>query len=76
MQIKTTGDLRALLSQAIEDVKSGKMSIEKAGSIQKIAGRINESIYAEAKILLMINPQMKEASLGNLELHKPPAGSP
>lgn len=76
MQIKTTGDLRALLSQAIEDVKHGKMSIEKAGSIQKIAGRINESIYAEAKILLMINPQMKEASLGNLELHKPPAGSP
>ena len=76
MQIKTTGDLRALLSQAIDDVKCGKMSIEKAGSIQKIAGRINESIYAEAKILLMINPQMKEASLGNLELHKPPAGSP
>lgn len=69
MAIKTTGDLRALLSQSIDDVKSGKMSIEKASSIQKIAGRINESIYAEAKILLMINPQMKDATLGNLELH-------
>ena len=46
------------------------LDIETASSIQKIAGRINESIYAEAKILLMINPQMKDAALGNLKLHQ------
>ncbi len=67
MQIKTTGDLRQLLSAAIEDVKNGRMSTEKAASIQKIAGRINESIYAEAKILQMTNNTGKP--LGNLPLH-------
>ena len=69
MQIKTTGDLRRLLAEALDGVKSGALSIEKANSIQKIAGRLNESIYAEAKILLLIGQKADESKLGNLKLH-------
>lgn len=49
-RIKTTGDLRAVLAKAAEDVVSGKMEIEKAVALQKIARNITESLYSEVKI--------------------------
>jgi hypothetical protein len=65
--MQTTGELRKMLAQTIESVRDGKLSLEKAGAIQKIAGRINESIYAEAKIVSMLGK--KDVALGSLEIH-------
>lgn len=69
MSIKTTGDLRALIAKAIEDVRDGRISIEKAASIQKLAGRMNESLYSEAKLLALVSPGSKLSELGKMDLH-------
>lgn len=50
-------------------VQEGTMSIEKASSLQKMAGRINESLYAEAKILHIVAPGDKSRKLGSMEIH-------
>ena len=64
--MQTTGELRKVLAATLEAVRSGAVSIEKAGAIQKLAGRINESIYAEAKIAALLG--RKDARLGSLPI--------
>lgn len=65
--MQTTGELRKLLADTIQSVRDGKISLDKAGAIQKLAGRVNESIYAEAKIVAMLGK--KDAPLGSLQIH-------
>lgn len=67
--MKTTSELRKFLAVTMEQVKAGSISMEKAAAVQKIAGRINESMYAEAKILHLIAPGDKSRKLGDMELH-------
>lgn len=51
--IKTTGELRAFLAKAMVDVQSGAMDLDRANRIVKLAGQINESLYAEVKVAKM-----------------------
>ncbi|MCD2449299.1 hypothetical protein GO003_002710 [Methylicorpusculum oleiharenae] len=48
-KIETTGDLREMLCDAINQVADGTMQPETARNITKEAGRINDSLYAKAK---------------------------
>ena len=47
--VKTAGQLRAFLLSAMEEVKAGKLTIERATIAIKGAAQVNESIYAELK---------------------------
>lgn len=49
MAIKTTGELRAFVAEAMEEMKVGDLDIEKAQLVVKLSGRITESLYAEVK---------------------------
>lgn len=51
MEIKTTGQLRKFLAETMCQVKSGEIDIDRAGRITKLAGQINESFYAEMKVV-------------------------
>jgi hypothetical protein len=48
--IQTTGQLRDFLASMMVGVKDGDISIDKASRITKLAGQINESLYAEVKV--------------------------
>jgi len=68
-QIKTTGDLRKFLAATIVDVESGDIDLDKARSITKLAGQINESLYAEIKVAKTLAETGKDMeSLGNLSI--------
>ena len=49
-KIETTADLRKFLCASINSVANGTMDVEKARNITKLAGQVNESIYAEVKV--------------------------
>ena len=68
-KIKTAGNLRDFLCEALELIEAGDMSPETARSIVKVSAQINESIYAELKhkkIQLEMGQQTEE--LGSLRL--------
>lgn len=74
-KIKTSGRLREFVTDAMVEVHSGRLDPVKASVIQKLAAQVNESLYAEAKILKM----QREAgiampALGNLPLGESAAG--
>jgi len=69
MSIKTTSQLRAYLSRVMSGIEDGTVSLEKAGAIQKMAGRINESMYAEAKIRHMVAPNDQTSRMGSMTIH-------
>lgn len=48
-KLNTTGSIRAFLSEAMVKVISGEMTAEEAGTIAKLAGQVNESLYAEIR---------------------------
>ncbi len=50
MAIRTTGELREFLVQAMQDVRAGKMKPDDASRLTKIAAQVNESFYSEVKI--------------------------
>lgn len=49
-KIKTTGQLRDFLASMMVEVKTGTLDLDKARNITKLAGQINESMYAEVKV--------------------------
>ena len=53
--ISTTDDLRAFLANAMEQVESGAMDTDKARTLVKLAGQINESFYSEVKIARVLH---------------------
>jgi hypothetical protein len=66
-QIATTGELRDFLVTMMVGVKDGIVPIEKASSITKLAGQINESIYAEIKASrLKMDIGIEADKLGNM----------
>lgn len=48
--IPTTGSLRDFLAMMMVGVKNGDLDLDKARNITKLAGQINESLYAEVKV--------------------------
>ena len=51
--VKTTGELRSLLLETIEGVRSGSTDTNKASAIAKLAGQITASLTAEAQMALV-----------------------
>lgn len=50
-KITTTGDLREFLCSMINGVANGTVDPEKARNITKLAAQVNESFYAEVKVM-------------------------
>jgi hypothetical protein len=61
-KIKTTGQLRQFLADALLAVKNGQMDQDKARNITKIAAQINESIYSEIKTARILSELGREAA--------------
>lgn len=51
-EIKTTGQLRAMLANAAKGVLNGDLDIERANALHKIAKNISDSLYSETKIAM------------------------
>lgn len=51
-ELKTTGQLRAMLANAAKGVVNGDMDIDRAQALHKIAKNITESLYSETKIAM------------------------
>jgi hypothetical protein len=49
-KITNTGELRAFLCSAINNVANGTFDVHKAKEVTKIAAQVNESLYAEVKV--------------------------
>lgn len=66
---KTTSQLRQQLSAMLDDVIAGKADLDAVAEANKTAGRINESLFAEATIMGR-QQQLGQAiaKLGEMEL--------
>ena len=51
-EIKTTGQLRAMLAIAAKSVMNGSMDIDRANALHKLAKNISDSLYSETKIAM------------------------
>lgn len=49
-ELKTTGQLRAMLAHAAKGVMQGTLDIDRANALHKIAKNISDSLYSETKI--------------------------
>lgn len=49
--IDSTGELRGLLAEEISKLGRGKSDVQAATAMSKLAGQINESMYAELKAI-------------------------
>lgn len=68
-RIKTTGELRDFLAGVMLKVRSGEIELDKARSIAKLAGQINESFYAEIKVAAAkIAGGENQTQLGNTKI--------
>lgn len=69
-ELKTTGQLRAMLANAAKGVLNGDLDIERATALHKLAKNINESLYSETKIAMFSHeisndiPKMGDLPLG------------
>jgi hypothetical protein len=50
--VKTTGQLRTMLAEAIEEVAAGTMDLNRAIALHKLSKNIAESMYSETKIAM------------------------
>jgi len=70
-KISTTGELREFLINMMLGVKDGHIDVSKASQLTKLAGQINESIYAEIKTArLKIDLEQQVSEMGSLEIGK------
>lgn len=68
-EIKTTGQLRQLLANAISGVLDGSVEIEKATALHKLTKNITDSLYSEAKISMFHNEIGEDvAKLGDMRI--------
>lgn len=49
--MKNAGELREFVAKVMEDAVSGKVTADVASKVGKLSSQINESFYAEAKII-------------------------
>lgn len=69
VKVNTTGQLRTFLAKAMIAVQNGDMDIDKASRITKIAGQINENMYAEIKVAkIRAEAGQEMGAFGSVEL--------
>lgn len=72
-EIKTTGQLRAMLANAAKGVLNGDLDIDRAIALHKIAKNISDSLYSETKIAMFSQeigkdfPKMGDLKIGESE---------
>jgi hypothetical protein len=49
-EIKTTGQIRALIANAMKGVTNGDMPVDKATALHKLGRNMSDMLYSEAKI--------------------------
>lgn len=73
-KISNTGELREFLVNMMLGVKDGVLDTDKASKITKLAGEINDNLYAELKSHVVMLSMGKEASsigeLGTMNIGK------
>lgn len=68
-RIKSTGELRQCLCDAIVAVQNGDMHMEAAARIGKLASQVNESFYAEMRVQHTLREAgVQVAALGELPI--------
>jgi hypothetical protein len=68
-ELKTTGQLRAMLANAAKGVLNGDLDIDRAMALHKLAKNISESLYSETKIAMFSHEVGKEVpKMGDLLL--------
>lgn len=73
MEIKTTGELRAFVAVTMSKLRNGEVELEHARLVVKLAGRITDSLYSEAKIhRLAIEAGRQPPALGLQYIGDPP----
>lgn len=69
MPLKTTGQLRAFLLKAIDDVSTGDLDPNRAHAITKLAGQISASMMAEIEVSrIALKDNQAVAKFGSLEI--------
>ena len=69
-EIKTTGQLRAMLANAAKGVLNGDLDIDRATALHKLAKNISDSLYSETKIAMFSHeigtaiPKMGDLPIG------------
>jgi hypothetical protein len=72
MSINTTGALRKFVANAMTEVMAGNMDIDKANVLVKMASKVNDSLFAEAKIQKLLLENGREVGrLGTQTLGDP-----
>lgn len=69
--IRTTGELREFLVQAIIDVRAGTLDPEKAKNITRLASQVNDSFFSEIKCALVRKSLgQQNTEIGDLPINK------
>ncbi len=67
--IRTTGQLREILADAIKDVIEGNIETDDANAIHKLSKNITDSLYSETKMRMFEKDIGKEApKMGDMPL--------
>lgn len=67
--ITTTGDLRNAIAEMIVKVRDGKCELDDAAAIAKLAGRLNETFFAEISAMKVQKELGQEvAKLGEMAI--------
>lgn len=68
-EIRTSGQLRKFMLDAMQGLKDGTMEVEKARNLTKMVAQINESIYSEIKVYkVQLEAGMELGKMGDLNL--------
>jgi hypothetical protein len=68
-KITNTGELRAFLCSAINNVANGTFDVNRAKEVTKLASQVNESLYAEVKVArTQLELGREVAKFGGLQL--------
>lgn len=62
MSIKTSGELRGFLADILVGIRDGKVDVEEANAIAKVAGQINQSLAVEVKAAVEMQRLGKDAA--------------
>jgi hypothetical protein len=65
MRLATTGDLRQFLAETMVSVREGKIDLQRADRIAKLAGAVSASMLAETQVALA---KLHQGGIGSLRL--------
>jgi hypothetical protein len=70
MSIRTAGELRGFLADILIGIRDGRVDVEEANAIAKVAGQINASLAVEAKTVLEMKRlgEGKEHIAGSMQI--------